>query len=612
MKRKIAELFIDYLVDTGHNTFFLVTGGAIAPTVDYIGTKKDCQYYCFHHEQSAAMAAEAFYRTTGKIGIVLATSGPGAQNLMNGLCGCWFESVPCLFVTGQVSTYESIDCIEAKPRQLGFQESPVVEMVEPFTKFAIKLTNKEEVEGVVNKAITAMQEGRKGPALIDFPVNIQTSTLSKEKFKNNPIKYPLILDDDIDAKMETLREKLLTAKRPLLLLGNGIRLSDSIEMAREFVEKTKIPFVVSWGGFDLLPHNHPQFVGDIGVYGKRGANFAIQNCDLLISLGSRLDTRQTGGNLKLFSRDSYKVMIDIDKNEIFKGRGLDIDLPIVNDLTDFFYKFSNTLESITVSMDEDWKQTIEKWKTINFDPIKSSRADSPAHPYLPDKLSSYWFLSKLNKHLSDDAIIVPDQGGNLVWSMQTISLKGKQRMFSNFGNSSMGWALPAAIGAQVGTDSLVVCIDGDGGFQMNIQELQTLKTYNLPVKIIVLNNRSYGIIKQFQEAYFESRYIATQGDDYKAPKFSKIAEAYGIKSFVIEEEGAVDVVLEKAFAHKDEPVLIEVLIDKQQKLTPKLEFGNPLEDMSPYLTDKEISDNMMVDMIERRDNTQGWVSLEDE
>ena len=601
MNRRVSELLVDHLVKLGYDTFFLVTGGAIAPTVDYIGTKTDCKYYCFHHEQSAAMAAEAFYRTTGQVGVVLATSGPGAQNLMNGLCGCWFESIPCLFITGQVSTYESVSSIEANPRQLGFQESNVVDMVAPFTKFVAQITDKDQIEDCCRAALALMEEGRKGPCLIDLPVNIQTSTLNKEHLEDKDRSWPMIIDNDLNNKMPALKKMIEQSKRPLILLGNGVRLSQSASLAKEFVESTGIPFVVSWGGFDLLPHDHPQFIGDIGVYGKRGANFAVQNCDLLISLGSRLDTRQTGGNLKLFSRKSLKVMVDIDKNEVFKGRGLEIDLPIVNDLHDFFVKFQPTLKKVNFTLDNKWLEAVNKWRSIEFDKIESNS----------DNLSSYMFLKKLNAHLPDNAVIIPDQGGNLVWSMQSIKIKDTQRMFSNFGNSSMGWALPASIGAAVGTSRPVVCIDGDGGFQMNIQELQTIKTYNLPIKIIILNNRSYGIIKQFQEAYFDSRYTATQGDDYKAPSFARVAEAYDIKAFTIDTEGEVNDILQKAFAYEG-PALIEVIIDKQQKLTPKLEFGNPLEDMSPYLTDQEIEDNMLIETIERRDNTQGWVSLEDE
>ena len=589
------KVIIDYLVNNGFDTFFFVTGGAIAPTIDYIGTKEGVRYFCFQHEQSAAMAAESYYRTSGEIGVVLTTSGPGAQNLMNGLCGCWFESVPCLFLTGQVSTNESSDFINMNPRQLGFQETDVVPMFKDFTKYCSKITSVDEVEYKLENAIKSMVEGRFGPALLDIPVNIQTSDMGD--FSDTIVSNVGIVESfDTDENIEKLNDMLLESKRPLFLLGNGIRLADAIPLVEELLEETGIPFVVSWGGFDLLPHDHPQFVGDIGVYGSRGANFAVQNCDLLIVLGSRLDTRQTGGDLKLFSRHSKKVMVDIDRNEVFKGRGLEIDLPIIHDVNDFVDRFLDELTDESV-VEKDWLNKIKEWKTKTYDKYENN-----------ESLSSYKFLETLDKHIPSDAVIVPDQGGNLVWSMQSLKVKEGQRMFSNFGNSSMGWALPASIGACVGSDRPVICIDGDGGFQMNIQELQTIKHYNLPVKIFILNNQSYGIIKQFQEAYFDSRYIATQGDDYSAPNFSEVAKAYKIPSTTIDINSDIDKEIEKVISHKG-PMLCEVMIDVSQKLTPKLEFGNPLEDMSPYMTDTELEENMIVDMVERRDNSKGWVTL---
>jgi acetolactate synthase-1/2/3 large subunit len=599
MVNKVSKVTIDYLVNNGIDRFFFVTGGAIAPTIDYIGTKEGVEYYCFQHEQSAAMAAEAYYRVSGKIGAVLTTSGPGAQNLMNGLCGCWFESVPCLFITGQVSTNESSDFIDMNPRQLGFQETDVVPMFREFTKYCTKITSVDEVEHKLETALSSMKEGRFGPVLIDIPVNIQTTDI--EDFSDKVIrKNDIVQSYDTDADILELNYMIKQSKRPLFLLGNGVRLSDAIPLAKDVIEETGIPFVVSWGGFDLLPHDHPQFVGDIGVYGSRGANFAVQNCDLLIVLGSRLDTRQTGGDLKLFSRHSKKVMVDIDRNEVFKGRGLEIDLPIIHDIKDFLDSFLDVVEveqNTRLTSHAEWLDKIEVWKNKKYDEYESG-----------DSLSSYNFLEVLNDNISDDSIIIPDEGGNLVWSMQSIKLKGTQRMFSNFGNSSMGYALPASIGASIGSDKPVICIDGDGGFQMNIQELQTIKHYNLPVKIFILNNRCYGIIKQFQDAYFDSRYIATEGKDYSSPKFSDVAKAYGIHSVVIDVNSNLDEEIKGVMSH-DGPVLCEVMIDVNQKLTPKLEFGNPLEDMSPYMTDEELEENMIVDMVERRDNSQGWVTL---
>ena len=593
VNKKVLEYLIDCLIYNNIDTFFLVTGGAIVPTVDYIGQHPKSKYYCFQHEQSAAMAAEAYYRTTGKLGVVLSTSGPGAQNLLNGICGCWYESIPCLFITGQVSTYESIDIISTNPRQLGFQEMPVIESFCHFTKFSKKINNASDFKDDLEKAIKSCFEGRQGPSLLDIPTNIQNSIIN-----NDLIKFSLnskIVDIDLNNKIQIINDQLKLGKRPLLLIGHGVRLSNSINEINYLVDKFKIPFVVSWGGFDIIPHNHPQFIGDIGVYGSRGGNFAIQNCDLLISIGSRLDTRQTGGDLKTFSRKSFKVMVDVDKNEIFKGRGLNIDLPIICDANIFINEWNNNPPEF--ELDQEWIDKCNEWKNLKLD----------NRPLKPNVLTSYEFLEHLNTQLPEDSIILPDEGGHLVWSMQSLKAKPKQRIFSNFGNSSMGWGLPAAIGAAIDTNKTVVCIDGDGGFQMNIQELQTIKHYNLPVKIFIMNNSCYGIIKQFQDAYFDSRYTATESHDYSVPDFIKIAEAYGIKAVEANKDNYKDII-DLAINEKGS-ILVNVVIDKEQKLTPKLEFGNPLEDMSPYLTDEQIQNNMIVNMIPRRDNTQGWVTL---
>jgi acetolactate synthase-1/2/3 large subunit len=594
VKKKVLEHLIDYLVDNNFDTFFLVTGGAIVPTVDYIGRKEEATYYCFQHEQSAAMAAESFYRTSGKMGVVLTTSGPGAQNLLNGICGCWYESIPCLFITGQVSTNESLDSIKTKPRQVGFQEMPVAESFKHFTKYSTKVTKAELFDNILKEAIAASLTGRPGPSLIDLPVDIQNSTItltSTDKlkwWKKNPINY--IHPDEY----RNIIDKIKQSKRPLLLLGQGVKLAGGQEDARKLIDSLQIPFVVSWGGFDTISHDHPLFVGDIGVYGSRGGNYAIQNCDLLLSIGSRLDTRQTGGQLDSFSRDSYKIMVDIDANEIYKDRGIKIDLPIVKDAQEFLEGILSFTEKL--ELDKEWLGYITQWK--NLKEIRELKNNT---------LTSYEFLEELNQHLPDDSIIIPDEGGNLVWTMQSIKIKGKQKLYSNFGNSSMGYGLPSAIGACMANKGPVVCIDGDGGFQMNIQELQTVKHYNLPLKIFIMNNNCYGIIKQFQDSYFDKRYIATESQDYTAPDFVKVAEAYGIKALRATKENYKEII--NLAMQEEGSILVDVIIDKEQKLVPKLEYGNPLEDMSPYQTDEEIKNNMIIEMIPRRDNTQGWVTL---
>jgi acetolactate synthase-1/2/3 large subunit len=593
MVRRLSEYLVDCLLHNGIDTYFLVTGGAIVPTVDVIGRKKEVKYFCFQHEQSAAMAAESYYRTTGKIGVVLSTSGPGTQNLLNGICGCWYESIPCLFITGQVSTYESIDSIRTNPRQLGFQEMPVVESFKSFTKYISKVNSADTFSEELSKAVCSAKEGRPGPSLLDLPTNIQNAIVGYDLIKFED--HGRVVDSELINKIGEIEQQLQGSKRPLILIGHGVTLSKSQDKALSLLNKLQIPFVVSWGGFDAVPHDHPNFIGDIGVYGSRGANFAIQNCDFLLSIGSRLDTRQTGGDLRTFSRESFKVMVDVDANEIGKGRGLNIDIPVVCDAGVFLDACLSELSEPRIT--EDWQKACADWSNLSLD--NRSLKD--------DVLTSYEFLEHLNTQLPSKSVVIPDEGGHLVWSMQSLKAKSGQRIFSNFGNSSMGYGLPAAIGAAIGTDKLVVCIDGDGGFQMNIQELQTVKQYDLPIKMFIINNSCYGIIKQFQDAYFDSRYTATDGNDYTTPDFVAVAAAYGIKAVEANKHNYKEVI-ELALNEKGS-ILVNVIIDREQKLTPKLEFGNPLEDMSPYLTDEQIQQNMIIDMIPRRDNTQGWVTL---
>lgn len=590
--KKTLEYLIDSLVYNDIDTFFLVTGGAITPVVDYIGTHPSTKYYCFQHEQSAAMAAETYFRTSGKLGVVLSTSGPGAQNLLNGICGCWYESIPCLFITGQVSTYESIDSIETNPRQLGFQETPVVESFRFFTKFIKKVNSNNDFEQILKEAIESCYEGRFGPSLLDIPMDIQNRPIENDSLIKFNISKPII-DIDLNDKIDTINTKITESQRPLLLVGHGVRLSNSTEDILKLIDKLNIPFVVSWGGFDSVPHNHPLFIGDIGVYGSRGGNFAIQNCDLLLSIGSRLDTRQTGGDLKSFSRESYKIMVDIDENEIYKGRGLNIDLPVVCDAKIFI---NTLLESCVSHNKQEWNNKCNDYKNMK-----------EIRPLKTDVLTSYEFLEYLNTQLPDNAVIIPDEGGHLVWSMQSIKNKSNQRIFSNFGNSSMGYGLPAAIGAAIGTDKPIICIDGDGGFQMNIQELQTVKHYNLPIKMFIMNNNCYGIIKQFQDLVFDSRYIATESQDYSVPDFVKVANAYGIEAVEANKENFKEVV--NLALQKEGSILINVIIDREQKLIPKLEFGNPLEDMFPYLNNEDLEKNMIIERIPRKEKIKSWVTL---
>ena len=546
----------DYIIETlylnGIDTYFVITGGAIVPFINAIARNPKVKYYCFQHEQSAAMAAEGYYRASGKTAGVVVTSGPGVQNLLNGVCGCWYDSIPAFFISGQVNTLEDLSNFKSKPRQTGFQEMPVAKMFEDVTKKSLHVPELSQLEGVLKELLTNLKTPRYGPVLMDLPVNLQMTTI--ENVNVNLITHSRRVTPQYD-----ISEYIYKSKRPVVIFGHGVKLSGAVKEAMKFIEKTQIPFLVSWGAFDICTTEHPLRIGSPGVYGDRVSNYAIQNADLIISIGSRLDSRQIGGSGPMFSVFSKKIMVDIDMEEINKmpEKGVKIDHPIVTDAKNFFdtviidrYAEDDTIGA-RIGL---WVDKINKWK-CEYGEEKTREGDSAVYDY----------LDSFFKSLPDDCIIIPDQGGNLVWTMQSAKLKEGQKLFTNFGNSSMGYALPAAIGAAIGSGKKVYCIDGDGGFQMNIQELLTVKKYDLPIDIIILNNDGYGIIKQFQDSYFDSKYVATSKSEVFGGDvdFVKIAEAYGVKT------------------------LQDITIPETQKIYPKLEFGNSLENMTPYINFEE-------------------------
>ena len=547
----------DYIIETlylnGIDTYFVITGGAIVPFINAIARNPKVKYYCFQHEQSAAMAAEGYYRASGKTAGVVVTSGPGVQNLLNGVCGCWYDSVPAFFISGQVNTKEDLSNFKSKPRQTGFQEMPVAKMFEDVTKKSLHVPELGQLESVLSELLTELKTPRYGPVLMDLPVNLQMTTI--EDVNINLVTHSRRVTPQYD-----ISQYIHNSQRPVIIFGHGVKLAGAEKKAIEFAEKTKIPFLVSWGAFDICGTDHPLRIGSPGVYGDRVANYAIQNADLIISIGSRLDSRQIGGSGPMFSVHSKKIMVDVDIHEINKmpEKDVEIDLGIVSDAENFF-------DSVIVGVPlgdgsgwgenrckkyEIWLEKIYEWKR-KYSQEKSREGDSAVYDYLDGFFND----------LPNDCIVIPDQGGNLVWTMQSAKLKDGQKLFTNFGNSSMGFALPCAIGAAIGSGKKVYCIDGDGGFQMNIQELLTVKKYDLPIEIIILNNSGYGIIKQFQDSYFDSKYIATSKSDVFGDEvdFVKIAEAYGVKT------------------------LQDIPIPETQKIYPKLEFGNSLENMTPYI-----------------------------
>ena len=586
----VAEYILKFLISKNVKNVFLMTGGAISFVVDAFSKNKNIKYTCVMHEQSAAMMADAYSRCDKGFGATMVTSGPGAQNLITGIACSWFDSVPVIHISGQVNQFElsSSNKTTKKVRQIGFQETDIVSMVKPITKFAYQLKNSNEIKYILEKAFYVANEGRPGPVLIDIPMNFQKEKIDLTKLKS--FKKPKIKNDNIKIKNDVykIQKLLIKSKRPVLILGGGLRMSKAVNELDKFLKKINIPIVTTWSGLDVIDFNHNNYIGSIGVYGSRAANFAVQNADLVLNFGSRLDTRVTGGKPETFARSAKIISIDIDKYELNKKRGLNVYLKINKDLKNFLSILNLKSINFTYSASSVWRSICKKWKLSYPNVI-------PSYEQQKKYVNPYFFVDKLSDKLNNKDIIVPCSGGNLTWTIQSFKIKKGQRLFSAYGNSPMGYALPAALGASLANNKKrVICIEGDGGIQINIQELQTMAKNNIPVKLFIINNNGYGIIKQFQELYLGGRYEATiPSKGVTNPDFKKISNAYGINYNEIKNNKEINVVLKKVLKSK-KPELINVIIDSNQKIVPKLQFGKPIEDLSPLLSRSEFKKNMII------------------
>lgn len=594
---KLSDYLASFLASKGIKHVFQVIGGASVHMVDSIGKTDGIDYICFQHEQAAAMAAESYSRLTKNLGCAMATSGPGMTNLITGIGCAYFDSTPVIYITGQVNISELKG--EKKVRQVGFQETDIVEIVRPLTKFAIQITDPKDIKFILEKAIYIAKSGRPGPVLVDIPMNIQHAQIDPKKLKGfmpSSIKHD-IDSKDITAKNVTKAINLLNyAKRPVLIAGGGIRYADLTSEFEKLVDLLGIPVVSTWSGIDAMYHNHPLYIGTIGVSGNRGANFAVQNSDCIISLGSRLDTRITGGRPETFARNAKKIIVDIDRSEIFKGRGLAPDIAICNDLRIVIPQMIAFLKRHKFSKNSSWIKQTKLWKNKYPAVLPQWRLDK-------EYVNPYFFIETLADVVSDKAVVITDCGANLTWAIQAFKVKKGQRLFSAMGNSPMGYSLSASIGASFGLGKKeVICIIGDGGFQLNIQELQTIKYYKLPLKVFILNSRSYAIIKQFQEVYFQSKFLATQPDSgYSVPDFVAVAKAYGLQTKKIDNHKKLNKKIEEVLSVKG-PIICDVWVPQNASITPKLiarrvgqkYIQSPIEDMYPFLPREEFLKNMIV------------------
>ena len=581
---KLSDYVIDFLISEKITHVFELAGGALGHILDSLYDKKKINVVSMHHEMAVAIAAEGYARAGGNIGAAMATSGPGALNTLTGIGSCFFDSVPCLFITGQVNTYEYK--FDNPIRQLGFQETDIVNIVKPITKDSLIIVDPKKIGYYLEKLVYTAKSGRPGPVLLDIPLNIQRAEINPGSMKS--FRVPRNDGKAISGKLiGKITELIKSSSRPVILAGGGVRVSKGERELFEFAKKTGIPVVTSLMGVDSFPHGDPLFVGMIGSYGNRYANLAVANSDLLLVFGSRMDVRQTGTKPETFAREATIIHVDIDPSEL--GSKVKTDIAIRSDLKSFLSVLNGHLPESDSSRIKAWRERIGSYKK-KYPSYQEPSGDSISPNYLMREISAF---------LPDDAIVCVDVGQNQMWAAQSLEMKKNQRFLTQGGMASIGSALPMAIGASFACPKkTIVVITGDGGFQLNTQELETVFYHDLPVKIILLNNHCYGMVRQFQEQYFKSRYQSTVVG-YSAPNFQDVVSAYKIPALKIARNSEISGGLKKLFADK-KPMFFEVDIDQMSEITPKLSVNMPIEDQDPLLPRDEFKSNMIIKPVRER------------
>lgn len=584
---KLSDYVADFLARQGIRHVFAVSGGASVHLIQSIEDTPDITFICPQHEQAGAMAADAYARVTGNIGAAIATSGPGATNLLSGVCSAYYDSVPVIYITGQVSTFRQKS--DTGVRQIGFQETDTVPIFTPVTKYAVQIDDPTRIRYELEKACYLARSGRPGPVYVDIPDNIQREDIEPDELdRYTPELQPDTISVLID-EIATCVDLIKNAQRPILILGWGIRLAKAEKEILKFIEKSGFPVVPTWAVADILPSDHPQYVGTFGTHGTRYANFAVQNADLILSIGSKLDTKATGSPITAFARGAKKIVVDIDPCELgkFERFGLQIDLLVNADAGEFLRTVNTKVAEMEMRDISVWFQQIALWKKKY--PICQTDY------YDQETVNPYVFVKTLSSELSKGDIILTDTGCCLAWMMQGFEFKADQRIYHDWNNTCMGWALPASIGACFALDGKpITCVTGDGSLQMNIQELSTVMKHQLPIKIFLINNKGYSMIRQTQDQWLGSRYLASCVEEGLAfPDFVKVARAYGFQTATISKNRDIRKHIQEVLESKG-PFFCNVDIGTEHRVIPQVKFGRPNEDLEPLLERQEFLKNMIV------------------
>lgn len=613
-KIRVADYIASRCVEAGAKHVFLVTGGGAMHLNDAFGRNKNLEPVCFHHEQAAAIAAESYYRLTNRLAVLNVTTGPGGINALNGVYGAYVDSLGMLVISGQVKRETYLRNYPIALRQLGDQEVDIVSMARPVVKYATVLQDPLMVRQVMDKAIYLANHGRPGPVWVDVPVDVQGSLIDPDELTPFTAgNAGLMLDPDVSPntllelsevnssllgkQVYEIVEQLKRAKRPVVFAGMGVRISGMHQEFLALLDILKVPVVTGWNAHDVLTNNSHYYAGRPGTVGDRAGNFTVQNADFLLVLGSRLNIRQVSYNWKSFASNAWKAMVDVDQAELDKPT-LNIDLKICANLQEFIPAFRVELDTYQPSSEHskylDWcRERVKLYPTV-----------LPEYFENQEPINLYAWMKNLFDHLLGDDVVVTGNGSACVVSFQAAKLKDGQRLYTNSGNASMGYDLPAAIGASIALGGKrVICLAGDGSLMMNLQELQTVVGYKLPVKIVVINNNGYHSIRQTQQAYFSDNMFGIGPDDgVTLPDFVELAKAFKIPSIGVRTMKDWDSQLVQSLFSSDQSALIELFVDPEMPFSPKLAsrklpdgtmVSPSLEDMAPFLPREELAKNLL-------------------
>jgi acetolactate synthase-1/2/3 large subunit len=599
---KLSDYVVKTLAEYGIRHVFMVTGGGAMHLNDSFGKNPDLKYFCFHHEQACAMAAESYARLTGKMAAVNVTTGPGGINALNGVYGAWTDSIPMIIVSGQVRYDTTIHSSGLPLRQLGDQEVDIVRCVEPITKSAVMITDAKDIRYHLERALYLAEAGRPGPTWIDIPLNIQGAAIDPEDLRLYDAR------EDLNERPPIVSRELIMdvigrirgAKRPVLMAGSGIRISKAHEDFLKAVELLGIPVVTGFNAHDLITDANRFSCGRPGSIGNRFGNFTVQNSDVLLVIGCRLNIRQISYNWKSFAREAYKIVVDADPWELRKPT-INPDLPVHADAADFLKMLVEVLTPDGLTPKEEWGEWCRARK-------KRYPVVLPEYWDRTELVNPYCFIDALNRHLIGGETIVTANATACICAFQALEIKPGQRLYSNSGSASMGYDLPAAIGAAIaGVSDKIVCVAGDGSIQMNLQELQTIVHHNFPIKIFVLNNGGYHSIRQTQANFFNGHFV---GCDMQSgvsfPDMERIAYAYGIPFVRCHNHAELDRCIARTLEGAV-PAICEIMITPDQPFAPRISskrlpdgriVSAPLEDMYPFLDRAELKENLFIAPLE--------------